>query len=390
MQTRREFVKLAGTAALSAALAGKGGVMAEVKARDMLVYIGTYTGGKSEGIYLYRLSAADGTLAPAGKPAGTQNPSFLAIHPAGRFLYCVNELGQFAGKPGGGVTAFAIAAGSGELTLLNQQPSGGGAPCHLTVDKTGRFVLAANYSGGNASVFPIQADGRLGEAVDFVQHHGTGPNVKRQEHAHAHSVNLDPANRHALICDLGMDKVMIYRFDEQTGKLSPADPPFAATKPGAGPRHLAFHPNRKLAYLINELDNTIIAFAYDEATGRLSEVQTVPTLPAGWSGTSTCAEVQVAPSGKFVYGSNRGHDSIVCFAIDQATGRLTYVAHEPTQGKNPRNFALDPSGSFLLAANQDGNNVVVFRVDSQAGRLKPTGQVLEIPSPVCVKMMPAP
>ena len=353
---------------------------------EVLVYIGTYTHGESEGIYVYRLDTSSGALEFSSKATGVENPSFLAIESQQRYLYAVNEIGQFAGKPGGAVSAFAIAPETGKLTFLNQQPSHGGAPCHLSVDNTNQFVLAANYGGGSVCVHPIQEDGRLGKATDFIQHEGKSVNPRRQQGPHAHSVTVSPGN-YIFVADLGLDKIMIYQLDLTSGKLKPNDEPWTTVKGGAGPRHFDFHPNGKYAYVINEIDNTLIAFTYDGMHGTLSEIQTVPTLPEDFTDTSHCADVHVSPSGKFIYGSNRGHDSIVIFAIDNATGKLTFVGHEPTQGPNPRNFAIDPTGTFLLAANQDTDNIVTFRIDQETGKLIPTGQVTEVPAPVCLQMM---
>jgi 6-phosphogluconolactonase len=354
--------------------------------KAMLVYVGTYTHGKSEGIYVYRMDAASGALTLVNKATGVANPSFLDPHPNGRFLYAVNEVGNFGGKSSGAVSAFAADPKTGKLTYLNQQASGGAAPCHLSVDKTGQFVLAANYGGGSVCVLPIQEDGKLGEATDFIQHEGSSVNPRRQEGPHAHSVMIDAANRFAFVADLGLDKVMVYRMNLAEGKLTPNDPPWAQVKPGAGPRHFDFHPNGKYAYLINELDSTLTAFAYDAQKGGLAEIETVSTLPADFNGTSHCADVHVHPSGQFVYGSNRGHDSIVIFAIDPNTGKLSYVGHQSTQGKTPRNFGIDPTGMFLLAANQSTDTIVTFRIDSQTGQLTPTGHVTQAPTPVCLKM----
>jgi len=354
---------------------------------EILVYIGTYTHGESEGIYVYRMDKSSGALEFSSKATGVENPSFLAIGPQQRYLYAVNEIGQFAGKPSGAVSAFSIDPETWELTFLNQQSSHGTAPCHLCVDKTGQFVLVANYGGGSVCVLPIQDDGSLGEASDFIQHEGKSVNPRRQESPHAHSIIMGPNNQYAFAADLGLDKIMIYQLDLTSGKLKPNDEPWAAVKPGAGPRHFDFHPNGKYAYLINEIDNTITAFTYDETNGTLNEIQAVPTLPEDFTDTSHCADIHVAPSGKFVYGSNRGHDSIVIFAIDEATGRLTFVDHESVRGQNPRNFAIDPTGTFLLSANQSTDNIVTFRIDQQTGKLTPTGQVTEVPAPVCLKMI---
>ena len=356
--------------------------------KEILIYVGTYTRGKSKGIYVYRLDPGSGALEYASKATGLNNPSFLAIDPEQRYLYAVNEIGESAGRPSGAVSAFSIDPGTGELTFLNQESSQGTGPCHLSVDKTGRFVLVTNYASGSVSVLPIQSDGRLGEATDMVQHRGSSVNPRRQEGPHAHSITLDPGNRYAFVADLGLDKIMIYRLDLTQGKLIPNDEPWVQVKAGAGPRHFAFHPNGKYAYLINELDSTLIAFTYDAAHGTLREVQTVSTLPEGFAGTNYCADVHVSPSGKFVYGSNRGHDSIAILAIDEGTGRLSCLGHEPTQGKTPRNFAIDPTGTFMLVANQDTDAIVTFRMDQQTGRLLSTGHVTEVPTPVCIEMIP--
>jgi 6-phosphogluconolactonase len=295
-----------------------------------------------------------------------------------------------AGKRGGAISAFAIEPADGKLTLLNQQSTRGAGTCHLVIDRTGKHVVVANYGGGSVSCLPIEADGRLGEVVCLMQHKGSSINRHRQEGPHAHGVSLDAVNRFLFVPDLGLDKVMIYRFDENRGILTANDPAFVAAVAGAGPRHFAFHPNGRYAYVINELNSTLTAMSYDAERGVLRPLQNVSTLPAHFHGTNTCAEVQVHPSGKFVYGSNRGHDSIVAFAIDAQTGKLRYISHEPTRGKEPRNFAMDPSGRYLLAANQSSDNVVVFRIDPSTGRLRATGSTVHVPMPVCVTMLSIP
>ncbi|MGH9883474.1 MAG: lactonase family protein, partial [Pyrinomonadaceae bacterium] len=314
------------------------------------------------------------------------NPSFLTIDGSRQYLYAVNEVGEFSGKPGGAVSAFAIDSRTGNLTFLNQQTSSGADPCHLIVDRRRKFLLVANYTGGNLSVLSIQRDGSLGPATDLVQHEGSS--IKEQQKGpHAHCIILDASDRHALAADLGVDKVMIYRFDETTGKLKPNKQPWFSLKPGAGPRHLTLHPRGKYLYVINELDSTMSAFSYDGVNGTLRLLETVSTLPDVFSGRSYCADLHVSPSGKFLYGSNRGHDSIVVFAIDESTGRLKYLEHASTQGKWPRNFTIDPTGRFLLVANQHSDSVVTFRIDPETGRLKATGHVAEIPTPVCLKFV---
>ena len=356
------------------------------------VYVGTYTQGKtpSQGIYLLELDLASGSLTARGAGPNLPDPSFLAIHPSRKFLYAVNELSEFNGKKGGGVSALAIDPASGKLTLLNQQSSVGSGPCHLTVDRAGKNVLVANYGSGSVACLPIQADGTLGAASSFIQHEGKSADASRQERPHAHSINLDQANRFALVADLGLDQVRVYQFDAEKGTLTPNDPPFATVAPGSGPRHLAFHPGGRFAYVISEMANTVTAFDYDSARGTLTGIQTISTLPADFQGTSYTAEVQVHPSGKFVYGSNRGHDSIAIFVVDPATGKLAAAGHQSTLGKNPRNFALDPTGHYLLAENQDSDSIAVFRIDQETGGLTQVGQPVEVPMPVCIRMIPKP
>ncbi len=348
------------------------------------VYVGTYSGKESKGIYMLRLDLEKGTLGDPELVAETRNPTFLALHPTGRFLYAVGEIGDFGGKKTGAISAFAIEA-SGKLTLLNQQPSGGPGPCHVSVDREGRNVLAANYSGGSVCVIPLADDGKLKAPTCVIQHEGKGANPRRQAGPHAHSINLDAPGRFAFAADLGLDKVLIYRFDPGAGTLKPNDPPAGQVAPGSGPRHFAFHPDGKFAYVINELSSTITVFSYDASAGRLDEVQTITTLPAGFSGNNSTAEVQVHPSGRFVYGSNRGHDSIAIFAVDRGSGKLTAIGHESTQGKTPRNFGIDPTGRYLLAANQGTNNLVLFRIDAATGKLTATGAQATVGAPVCVK-----
>ena len=361
--------------------------MSENHGETLYVYVGTYTAGESEGIYVYRVNPITGALELASTAEAGENPSFLAIHPQQRYLYAVNEIREFGGKPSGSVSSFAIDPTSGALTFLNRESSVGTGPCHLTVDNTGKFVLVANYGGGSVCVLPIQDDGGLGEASDFVQHNGSSVNPQRQEAPHAHSIITDPTNCYAFAPDLGLDKIMSYRLDLTEGKLIPNDPPCAPVKAGAGPRHFDFHPNRGHAYVINELDSTITGFAYDEASGALHEIQTISTLPENFSDTSYTADVHVHPSGRFLYGSNRGHDSIAIFEIDEVTGKLSAVGHEPTQGETPRNFGIVPSGTYLLAANQASNTIVSFRINEETGDLNPTGQITEVPAPVCLKFV---
>lgn len=388
VHSRRKFLKQMSSGALGIFVSLRDQTRINKKIKELLVYVGTYTSGDSEGIYICRLDLSSGKLTLVKTVKGLVNPCFLAIDPQHRCLYSIDEATKLNGKTRGAVSAFSINLKTGDLTFLNRQPAPGPAPCHLIVDRSGKYVLTANYNGGYISVFPILTDGQLGTMTDFVQHHGSGPNPERQKAPHAHSIIMAPSNRYAFAPDLGIDKIMIYKFDTDKGKLSPNDEPWAKVKPGAGPRHFTFHPNGKYAYVINELNSTITAFLYDETKGTLKEVHTVPTLPGDFSGRNSCADIHVSPSGKFIYGSNRGHDSIVIFAINEQTGRLTYVGHEPTRGKTPRNFAIDPTGTFLFAENQRSNNIVTFRINLQTGKLIPTGSVIEIPSPVCIKIIP--
>jgi len=378
---RRHF--LAGLPALGAARPG-------AAAGRMHVYFGTYTQRGSEGIYRAELETGSGALSRPVLAAASVNPAFLAVHPTGRLLYAANEIGEFQGARAGAVSAFALDPATGTLTFLNQQSSRGAGPCHLVVDPSGRNLLAANYGGGSTVVLPIRGDGRLAEASAFVQHQGSSVNPRRQEAPHAHSINVAPGNRFAAAADLGIDRVLVFRFDPGAGTLSPNDPPAAPVAPGSGPRHFAFHPNGRFAYVINELLLTVTAFRWDGERGTLTEIQTVSTVPPGTTGEHlSTAEVQVHPSGRFLYGSNRGHHTLAIFRIDGRTGRLTPAGHQPTGGKTPRNFGIDPEGRFLLAANQDSDTVVVFRIDRESGLLRQVGEPVPVPMPVCVKFAAA-
>lgn len=357
-------------------------------AKGYWAFIGTYTTGKSKGIYRFAFDPGTGKLAGGELVAQTKEPSFLAVSPDNRFLFAVNEVDNFAGRKSGAVSAFALDPATGTLKFLNQQPTGGAHPCHLVVDKSGKHVLAANYTGGSVCVLPIGPDGRLGNATSFVQHKGSSVNPRRQEGPHAHSINLDPSGQFAFVADLGLDQVLVYRYDAMKGTLSPNNPPSVSLAPGAGPRHFAFHPGGKLAFVINELDSTLTTMHYDPSRGRLKVLSAAPTLPGSFKGESSTAEVRPHPSGKFVFGSNRGHDSIVSFRVDPDSGMLSYVGHQATGIKTPRNFNIDPTGAFLVVANQNGDSLVVFRIDQVSGQLQPTGQKVEAPSPVCIRFVP--
>lgn len=358
-----------------------------IKPGDMLAYVGTYTTGASKGIYLYRVNpGVDGAkaLETLGVAAETPSPSFLAVDARRRLLFAVNETSQYEGKPSGSVSAFSIDAATGKLTLLNQKATNGTAPCHLMLDRSGRNLLIANYSSGSVTVIRVAADGHLGEISSLVQHTGSSVHPTRQKGPHAHDIAFDPSGQFVFVCDLGADRVMTYRLDADSGKLTPANPAFTALKPGSGPRHMTFRPDGKFAYVISELASTLTTFAFDATTGALREVQTVSTLPAGYTGSSTTAEVQVSASGKFLYGSNRGHDSLATFAIDPAAGTLRLVGHAPTGGRTPRHFNFDPAGGRIFACNQDGNSIQVSTVNPSSGELTAGPGLVQVPAPVCI------
>jgi 6-phosphogluconolactonase len=350
-------------------------------------FFGTYTGAKSKGIYAAKFDTRTGKFGAPQLAAEMTNPTFLAVHPNGKTLYAIGEIGNFGGKKSGSVAAFKIGA-DGKLTLLNTQSSGGAGPCHVMVDATGKCVLAANYGGGSVTSVPVKEDGSLAEPGSFIQHTGSSVNQQRQEAPHGHCIVPDPGNRFALGCDLGLDQVLIYKLDQTKATLTPNEPAFGSTERGAGPRHLAFHPSGKFVFVINELDCTMTTFAWDGQKGVLTALGSVSTLPGERQRGYSTAEVQVHPNGKFVYGSNRGHDSIVVFSVDEKTGKLTRVQNESTQGKTPRHFTLDPSGKFLIAENQGSDNAFVFAVDAASGKLTPTGEKIEVGAPVCAVFVP--
>jgi 6-phosphogluconolactonase len=356
------------------------------KPGPVTVYVGTYTDGTSRGIYRFTFDPASGATTEPVLAVETKNPSFLALHPNGRFLYAVGEISTFEGAKTGAVSAFAIDPKTGDLTLLNQKSSEGTGPCHLVVDKTGRNVLVANYGGGTVAVLPIEADGRLKPASSIRVHEGSGPNKGRQDKPHAHGIYLDATERFAFSPDLGADRVFVYRFDAAKGTLEPHGA--APVDPGSGPRHAAFHPNGKSFYAINELLSTVTAFSYDAEKGALTPFQTISALPAGFSGTSWTAEVAVSPDGRFVYGSNRGDDSLAVFRVDAATGRLTAAGHAPVGGKNPRHFTIDPTGRFILVGHQGSGTIAVLRLDPKTGMPALVGSPVKVDKPVCLLPVP--
>lgn len=352
-------------------------MMLPASAESLRIYVGTYTSGESEGIYLLHFDTETGNTTLAGLAGVAESPSFLALHPTAPVIYASSRSSE-----GDVASAFQIDPETGLLTDLNQQPAGGSGPCHVAVTPDGKQVALANYGDGTVSVYPVEDGGALGTSVAFFQHEGSGPDEKRQQAPHAHSVNYDAAGRILVVADLGIDKLMLYKRDGNT--VVPNDPPFAATPPGGGPRHFAFHPTLPYAYANNEMGNSVTAFQWDAETGALDTIGTVPTLPADFDGSNTTADIEVHPSGKFVYVSNRGHDSIAIFSVDPATGALTPTGHTKTGGETPRNFTQDPEGKFLLAANQKTNDIFVFRIAPETGALTPTGQRIEVPSPVCL------
>ncbi|KAA5546688.1 lactonase family protein [Adhaeribacter rhizoryzae] len=390
-QTRRFFMKVAGLSLAGLPFAFSALAQKDKKSKEKFyaVYVGTYAKAGDLGLYQFRLNGTTGQLTKVSGYKGGANPSFLTLAPDHQYLYAVNEVTEFNGSNTGAVSAFAIDKKTGRLTLLNQQATGGGAPCYISLDKSNKFALVANYVGGNVAIFPLQPNGHLGNLRTKQQHQGKGPNVKRQEAPHAHCIVPAPDNKFVFAIDLGIDKVKSYRLDTKQGGLIPNPEGDFTTKAGAGPRHLTFHPNGKFAFLIHELDNTISVLAYNSTNGSFTQTQSVSTLPAGVTQESFCADIHVSPNGKFLYGSNRGHDSLVVYAINAETGNLTLVEHVRTQGKWPRNFGFDPSGNILLVANQNTNNIVTFKADSQTGKLTATGHSVEVPSPVCVQVIPA-
>jgi 6-phosphogluconolactonase len=354
-----------------------------------MVYVGTYTVRESKGIYAYHFES--GKLTPVGATglvAETPNPSFLAVDPSRHFLYAVNE--SVPGEKNGMVSAFSIDRKTGKLTFLNQVSSGGSGPCHISVDHTGKYVLIANYDSGSVAAFPVLHGGRLGEASAFVQHSGHSLNPERQEGPHAHDILPSPDNRFVLAADLGLDQLLVYRFDASKGSLTANDPPAGSVPAGSGPRHFVFDRTGKFIYLVNEIHSTVTVFSYDADKGSLQELQTLSALPKhSIADNTSAAEIELGASGRYLYTSNRGEDTITVFAVDPVKHTLTAVQHAPTLGKTPRGFAIDPTGNYLLAANQDTDNIFAFHIDPKTGKLTATGKVLEVPSPVCVIFVPA-
>lgn len=381
--SRRSFISLSALGIVGCAMPRLGGTK---DGTDRMLYIGTYTDDKrSKGIYLMRLSRRTGAMTIVGVAAETTNPSFVALSPDGSTLFAVNEVGDVDGHPAGAVAAFARDATSQGLRALGGASTSGAAPCYVSTDRTGRFLFAANYGSGSVVMFPIHPDGTIGAQAALVQHHGHGPDAERQEGPHAHCVIPDPSNRFVLVADLGIDRIMVYRFDAQSGTLNTSTAAQGMLAPGSGPRHLAFHPGGRVLYVTNELSSTVTAFRYDPDTGSLSELQTVPAVSGATTVRNAPADIHLHPSGRFLYMSNRGHNSIAVFAIDPTTAKLAPVQLASTEGDWPRNFAIDPSGDFLLVANQRSDSIHSFRIDATTGRLTSTGHGVTLPSPVCVR-----
>ncbi|MBN1998404.1 lactonase family protein [candidate division KSB1 bacterium] len=353
----------------------------------MIVYVGSYTSNPSEGIYVYQMDRESGELTLKHTVGNITNPSFLTLDSQHRFLYAVQEVSNYNGEFQGAVSAFLVDQKSWNLTPINSQPSFGTSPCYVAVDGNDHFAMLANYSSGTLALYPLKEDGSLASASHVVQHEGSSVNKNRQNEPHAHSVNPAPNNRFVLAADLGIDKILVYQLDSAGGKLLPNDPPSVSTQPGAGPRHFTFSPDGRFCYVINELNSSLAVYSWDAEAGELKSVETFSTLPQDYKGTNSCADVHITPDGRFLYGSNRGLDSLSIFSIDSETGKLTPAGYQSTMGQTPRNFAIDPTGTFLLVANQNSDNVVVFRINKQSGELTETGCVVSVSKPVCIKVV---
>jgi 6-phosphogluconolactonase len=375
-----------GSWVLAFALAALAITVAPSAAADPLVFVTAFAPGERGGIHAYEFSTKEGRLKPLHRTAGVENPFFLALTPNGKYLYSIHAK-QFGGKEKEQVAAYEVVGRSGELKLLNRQSAEGTAACYLSVDRTDKTVLVANYSSGSVASLPIKADGSLGEPASFFPHKGSSVNPKSQKEPHAHCIVVSPDNRYAFAADLGIDQILCYKLDPAEAKLTPNKPPFVRSPAGAGPRHLTFHPAGKRAYVINELLNSVTVFDYDAESGTLSEKQTISTLPDDFKGASYCADVKFTPDGRYLYGTNRGHDSITAFKVGE-DGRLSLIAITPSLGKGPQNLAITPDGEWLLCANMPGNNVAIFRIDPKTGRLKLTGDPVSQPSPSCIMLLP--
>ncbi len=371
------------------------GAVQRSRAEDSYVFFGTHNAGPTRGFYLGHFDTENGKLTVPTFDAHSDGCAYFVITADGTHLYTCNAGANFGGAQHmGSISAFGLDPATGKLTLLNQLPSGGEDPSYISLDKTGRFALVANYQGnrvpgegGTVAVFSIKPDGSFDKQTAFDQHKGTSVDASRQKQAYAHSIIVDPSNKFALCPDLGLDKVFIYRFDENTGALAPNNPPFVAVKPGSGPRHVIFHPNGKIVYVIHEIGSIITAFNWDGTKGTLTPFQEISTLPADFKGTNTCAEVRITPDAKYVYASNRGHDSIAQFTVDPATFKLTFVTTVPSGGKTPRNFEFDPTHRWMVVTNHDSDNAVVFKIDAATGKLSQQGEPVAVTYPFCPRFL---
>jgi 6-phosphogluconolactonase len=382
---RRTFIKKTGFGASGILLSSGAGIANRVlKSNNRLVFVGTYTESPEQGILRYQFDPSNGKLVSCGPPIPSANPSFLARSHDGNFLFAVNETSDYEGIPGGYVSGYRILNTSGDLEFLGSQATLGAHPCHVSVSADNRFIVISNYTGGNVTVIPVGKNGSLGKAVSAIAHHGSGPNTERQEKAHVHSATFSPDNRFVYVCDLGLDQVVVYPFDRVTGVLNDSGKFIYHTAPGAGPRHFCISREGNLAFLINELNSTLSLLSVEKESGILREISTQSTLPNDFTGQNTCADIHIHPSGKFIYGSNRGHDTIALFKLNQANRTLKPEGHFSTGGKTPRNFCLDPSGQFLLAANQNTGNITVFRIDLTSGHLDRIQSIEGVHKPVCI------
>jgi 6-phosphogluconolactonase len=372
-------------AAFVVAFAGLG--LAANRERTYLVYVGTYTRSESKGIYGLRFDPKSGTLQQIGLVAEVESPSFLAIDHKQRYLYAVSEISRKGIN--GYITGYSINKTTGELKPINKVSTNGTVACHLALDKTDRMLLVANYGSGSVASFQVKPDGALSDVISFSQHSGSSVNQRRQRGPHAHETVISADNRFVFVPELGLDEIMSYRIDPAKGTFTPNDPPYVKVDPGLGPRHFAFHPNNKFAYSVNEMGSSVTAFSYDAGHGALQVLETVSTLPEGFNGVNNSGEIAIDKSGRFLYASNRGHDSIAVFSINAANGKLAKIQTISTEGKTPRNFVLDPTGKYLLAANQDSDTIVIFHVDQASGKLKPTNGTIKLPSPVCLQFVTA-
>lgn len=385
--SRRNFLKTLGLGA--AAFSIPNGAFSSnlfiQKNNEILFFVGSYALAENNGIHLMKLDTSSGEIKLLSSFGGIENPSYLALGNSNKFLFAVSETERFREEPGGGIFAFAINPVTFKLNLINALPTGGEHPCHVTLDKKNKFVFAANYTGGNIAVFPILNNGRIGKPTDIKIFSGSGPIKNRQASPHAHSVNLSPTEKLLFVSDLGTDKIMIYNFDSSSGKLFPAKNSFIHSSPGSGPRHLTFDHDGKFIYSLNELNSTVSVYSFIENDVSFENQQNISTLPEDYKNENISAEITMSKDGRFIYASNRGHNSIAVFSVDKASGNLSLIQHQTTMGKTPRHFEIDPTGRFLLAANQDSNNIIVFKIDASSGMLYKTGKSIEVTKPVCIK-----